>query len=218
MTARVIALSVQNGSGGFAIARLVAEKLGFRYYDWEITLQAADLAGVPPSDVVASERVPGFLERMMRRLGSISAMSIEGSPGLSDPSPAGWNTALQSLSSEDYRKFIEQVIKRLGEAGEAVIVGHAGQHILRDIPGVLKVFIHGSVDMRSKRHAAEQGISMDQAKAAIKQSDKERQTLLKNVYHFEWTDASLYDLTLNTDLMAEPLAVGTIVAAAKAMP
>ena len=67
MPANVVALSVQNGSGGYTIARRVAEALAFRYYDWEITSEAARLAGVSPSEVLASERVPGFFERTMRR-------------------------------------------------------------------------------------------------------------------------------------------------------
>jgi cytidylate kinase len=218
MPANIVALSVQTGSGGYAIARQAAERLGFKYYDWEITLEAARLAGVPPTDVVAAERVPGFLERMMRRLGAISTMTIEGSPGFSDPSPAVWNSALQSLTSDDYRQFIERVVEGLAKTGDAVIVGHAGQHILRNTPGTLKVFVHGSSTIRKNRYAIEQGVSLDDADAAIKQSDKDRRGLLKNVYHFDWTDASYYDLTINTDHLNDDWAIDTIVAAAKAMP
>ena len=218
MPANIVALSVQTGSGGYAIARQAAERLGFKYYDWEITLEAARLAGVPPTDVVAAERVPGFLERMMRRLGAISTMTIEGSPGFSDPSPAVWNSALQSLTSDDYRQFIERVVEGLAKTGDAVIVGHAGQHILRNTSGALKVFVHGTAAVRKTRYAIEQGVSLDEAEAAIKQSDKDRRGLLKNVYHFDWTDASYYDLTINTDHLNDDYAIDAIVGAAKAMP
>ncbi len=218
MSANIVALSVQTGSGGYAIARQAAERLGFKYYDWEITLEAARLAGVPPTDVVAAERVPGFLERMMRRLGAISTMTIEGSPGFSDPSPAVWNSALQSLTSDDYRQFIERVVEGLAQTGDAVIVGHAGQHILRNTPGALKVFIHGSTPVRKNRYAIEQGVSFDDAEVAIRQSDKDRRGLLKNVYHFDWTDASYYDLTVNTDHLTDDYAIEAVVGAAKAMP
>jgi cytidylate kinase len=218
MPANVVSFSVQTGSGGYTIARQVADLLDFKYYDWEITQEAAKLAGVPPSDVVAAERVPGFLERMMRRLGAISTMTIEGSPGFSDPSPAVWNSALQSLTSDDYRQFIERVVEGLAQTGEAVIVGHAGQHILRNTPGVLKVFVHGSTLTRANRYAIEQGVSRDDAEAAIKQSDRDRRNLLKNVYHFDWAEASTYDLTVNTDHLSEDWAIEAIVAAAKAIP
>ena len=61
MPASVISFSVETGSGGFAIARRVSDRLGFRYYDWEITSEAAARAGVSPNEVIAAERVPSFL-------------------------------------------------------------------------------------------------------------------------------------------------------------
>lgn len=218
MPADVIALSVQNGSAGYTIARRVADALSFRYYDWEITSEAARLAGVPPTDVVAAERVPGFFERTMRRLGAISTMTIEGSPGFADPSPEVWSTAIQSLTSDDYRQFIQEVIKQLATDGQVVIVGHAGQHILRERSGTLKGFIHGSLPIRAERHAREQGISLAEAEKALIQSDKDRRNLLRSVYHFDWSDAAMYDLTLNTDHFTEDWAVETIVGAAREMP
>src|SRR4051794_29428583 len=122
MPANVVAMSVQTGSGGFAVAHRVAEGLGFRYYDWEITSEAASRAGVSPTEVIAAERVPGFLERMMRRLGAVSTVSLETSAVFSDPSPDIYSTALQGLTSDDYRQFIEKVVLELGEHGSAVIV------------------------------------------------------------------------------------------------
>lgn len=218
MPANVVSLSVQNGSGGYTIARRVAEALSFRYFDWEVTTEAARLAGVSPSDVLAAERVPGFFERTMRRLGAISSMTMEGGPGFSDPSPAVWSTAIESLTSEDYRQFIEAVVKQLASDGDAVIVGHAGQYILRDRPGVLKGFIHGSLEVRADRHAREQNIGRDEALNLLKQSDKDRRNLLRTVYHLDWADAANYDITLNTDHLSEDWAVETIVAAAREMP
>jgi cytidylate kinase len=155
---------------------------------------------------------------MMRRLGAISTMTIEGSPGFSDPSPAVWNSALQSLTSDDYRQFIESVVEGLAQTGDAVIVGHAGQHILRNTPGVLKVFVHGSPTYRINRYAIEQGVARTEAEAAIKQSDKDRRNLLKTVYHFDWADASQYDLTINTDHLTDDWAIEAVVGATKALP
>jgi cytidylate kinase len=218
MAATVVALSVQNGSGGYTIARRVAEALKFRYYDWEITSEAARLAGVPPTDVAAAQRVPSFFERTMRRLGAMSTMTMEGNPGFTEPSPAIWSTALQSLTSDDYRQFIEEVVKQLGHTGDAVIVGHAGQHILRDQQGVLKAYVHGSLPVRAERYAVEQAITTEEATKMLTQSDKDRRNLLRSVYHFDWSDASLYDLTLNTDRFSEDWCVDALVAAVKEMP
>ena len=73
MTANIVTFSNQTGAGGHAIARAVAEKLRFRYYDWEIISQAAAEAGVSPEvlAVAESEGSPGFLERMMARLAGL---------------------------------------------------------------------------------------------------------------------------------------------------
>lgn len=218
MTASVVALSVQAGSGGFTIAHYVAEQLGLRYYDWEITSEAANRAGVPPAEVRASERVPGFLERMMRRLGAVSTVSIEGGASFADPSPQIWNQAVASLNSDEYRPFIERVVTELADQGNALIVGHAGQYLLRDRPGVLKVFVHGSEPVRAQRLAIEQDTDPQIALANIKQSDKDRADLLKKVYGFNWLDASKYDLTINTDRISVDAAVDAIIAAAKNIP
>ena len=106
----------------------------------------------------------------------------------------------------------------MGTTGDAVIVGHAGQYILRESPGVLKGFIHGSMPIRAERYAVEQNISQDEARKMLTQSDKDRRNLLRTVYHFDWSDASMYDLTVNTDRFSEDWCVDAIVSAAKQVP
>jgi cytidylate kinase len=218
MPANVITLSVLNGSGGYSVAHHVADRMGLRYYDWEITSEAANRAGVAPADVIAAERVPGFFERMMARLGAVSAMTVEGGAGFADPSPAVWDTAIQSFNSDAYRQVIEQVVEELANQGNAVIVGHAGQHILRERSDVLRVFVTGSLTSRSHRLALEQDIDFVKAESLVKQSDKDRRDLLKRLYNFDWLDASRYDLTRNTDHLATEFAGDTIVAAAASLP
>jgi cytidylate kinase len=208
-------MSVQAGSGGFNIAHHVAESLGFRYYDWEVTSEAANRAGVPPAEVEAAERVPGFLERMMRRLGTVSAVSLEGGASFADPLPATWTTAVASMNSDEYRPFIERVVNELADQGHALIVGHAGQYVLRERRGALKVLVHGSEERRAKRLMKEQNLDEKQALTNVRTSDHTRAELLKKVYKFEWLDSSKYDLTINTDTVSQEAAVETIIAAAE---
>ena len=215
MSATVVALSVQTGSGGFALAHQLSEQLGFRYYDWEITSEAAARAGVSPTDVIAAERVPGFIERVMRRLGAASAVSMDGTSVFADPSPAVWTNAIASLDSDSYRPVVERVVLELAEQGDAVIVGHASQYTLRGHAGVLRVLIHGSAEARAERLAEEQSSDVKRAAELIKQSDKDRAELLKRVYHFNWLDANMYDLTINTDQLTIDYATEVIVTAVK---
>jgi CMP/dCMP kinase len=220
MSASTVTFSIQQGSGGYVIARQVADALGFRYYDWEITSEAAKLAGVSPDVVRASERVPSFIERVMQRLASATAISgDETTPAPTiEPPPTMLVSAVQGLTSDDYRQFIERVVHELAERGDAVIVGHAGQAILQGRPGVLKVLLYGSLGQRIERFAKELGVSFDEAAKTIKHSDKERAGLFRKVYHMDWLDAAMYDMAINTDYLAHDFITETVAAGARSLP
>jgi cytidylate kinase len=211
MTAGVVTFSNQMGANGGAIARAVAEKLRYRYYDWEVLSQAAAEAGVSPEvvAVAAAERAPTFIERMMRRLAAAS----EEEPA---PVPAGSRQSI--LSSEDYRQFIEHVVQQLADRGDAVIVGHAGQAILRDRAGVLRVLLTGSLESRAARLSAAQGTPVDQVKETVRQSDRQRADFFRRAYQLDWLGAGSYDVCLNTDRLSTELARDMIVACAREVP
>ncbi len=56
MSRSVICISRTTGAAGEELAKIVADKLGFRYVDDEIVNRAAELAGVSPSVIAESER------------------------------------------------------------------------------------------------------------------------------------------------------------------
>ena len=164
MTANVIALSVQTGSGGFAVAHQVAERLGFRYYDWEITSEAAVRAGVSPNEVIAAERVPGFVERMMRRLGAASAVSVEGGPVFSELSPAAWSTRPAEPDLGRLPPVHRAHRPGARRQGDAVIVGHAGAaHTARHARRRCGSWSTARWSMRAERLAIEQEHRLDEA-------------------------------------------------------
>jgi hypothetical protein len=184
----------------------------FRYYDWEIIARAAQEAGVSPEvlAVATSERPPGFFERVIGRLAGLVA-GEEPPPGT--PPPASL------LNSDDYRQFLENVVRELGSQGESVIVNRASHLILKDTPGVLKVLIHGSIERRSARFAAAQA-SRDLAavRKTIEESDRQRVEYLKRVYHTDSLSSQQFDLAISTDHISQELAVDMIAASAREMP
>jgi cytidylate kinase len=194
MPVKVVTFSVQQGSDGHRIAQLVGQKLGFPYYDNEIVSEAASIAGVSAETVAAAERWPTFIERMLERL----AMTTVVSEGVM-PAPPSNSPSMMMMTSADYRAIIEQVVGNLAERGACVIVGHAGQAILKNTPSVFKVLVAGSVEKRAGRLREERGISEKEALAIIKDSDRQRVDFFKHVYNVDWLDSSLYDMSLNTD-------------------
>ena len=196
MRFRTITFTVQLGSEGHQVASLVAEKLGYRYYDWQVTAEAAKEAGVPSETMLSTERVPSLVNRVVERF-------LAGGPSPSDidglPSAETMSSAIRALTSEDYRYFVEAVVMRLGEEGNAAIVGHASQVLLRGKSDVFRVLICGGEVSRTEKLAKREGSTLKQALKQIKQSDRERLNFFDHYYHVNLLDPALYDLCLNTD-------------------
>src|SRR5918998_3594791 len=107
MTADVATLTVQLGSGGFGLARGLADRVDFRYYDWEVTSQAALEAGVAPDVIASAERVPPLVQRIVERF--LASSFYVGDTPEAGPSSVMVESAIRGMTSDDYRRIIEQV-------------------------------------------------------------------------------------------------------------
>jgi hypothetical protein len=203
-----ITFSAQVGSDGFSIARAVATDLDYRYFDWQITSRASEIGGPSPN---GSNEALG--DRIMGRLSAATVLEEEVPMGLLPPSPVVLKHALQMLTLGDYRTAIENVVRELASQGEVVIVGHASQVVLNDWPGVLKVLVKGSFAQRAARLAAEQRVSQAEATRVVMELDQMRRDFFEKIYHVDWLDSSLYDLTINTDQIPTGTATQMILSA-----
>jgi cytidylate kinase len=190
--ASVITFSVQMGSGGENIARAVAEALNYPYYDREIVNRAAAAVGVNPETVAQAEHWPSLLERLVESLSMTSTVADAMLP----PVPP---SRYMTMTSSDYRHLIERVVEELAQRGHSVIVGHAGQVILKEHPGVFRSLIWGSEEVRADRLSKSSGQSAEDALKALRESDQTRHEFFKHVYDIDWLDSRHYDVTLKTD-------------------
>jgi cytidylate kinase len=187
----------------------VAERLGFRYHDWEITSEAAARAGVPTDVIAGSERAQSFLSRVMDRLLATGVYADD--EELGRLSSATMASAVATLRSREHRSLVERVIVELAHQGNAVIVGHASQVILGYEPGVLKVLLSGSAEGRARRLAEEESRTPEEALKLVNDSDDERRSFFRQVYGADLLNAELYDLVLNLDKFSVEEVVETIV-------
>ena len=111
---------------------------------------------------------------------------------------------------------IEHVIRETAEKGDVVIVAHGGSHPLADRGDVLRVFITSSPDVRQSRLVTDSGLSKSDAGKAVDASDRERAKYLERFYKLKEEQAIHYDVTVNTDNIDDVVAVGLVVAAARA--
>lgn len=196
MAGPVITIARQLGSGGDEVAALVAEQLGIPLLDQEIISQAAREAGVSESAMRASERASSLFSRMLESLGKFGAAGGEAA------ALEGFTSTQLLSTSADFRALLERVLRGMAERGPGVIVGHAGQVTLRDVPGTLHVFIHAPLDYRVAHHARQRSLPAKQAQKEVEESDRERVRFFRTAYSVDWYDLRLYDLVADTSLLS----------------
>lgn len=181
----VITISRQLGSLGFQVGTSVAERLNYRLVWRDLINQAAILAGAP--------------EVALAMFDEFNMLGIEPS----------------AQQFKDYIRVVNEVIREMANEGEIVIIGRAGQVVLKDDPSVLQVRIIAPLAIRIDRVTAERGVSSVAAKAQVQASDRSRRNYLQRFYHVDWDDPALYDLVINTGHMSVNTAAETICQAAK---
>jgi len=208
---QVVSLARSMGSGGDEIARLVADDLGFRLLDQEIIAISAGKAGVTPDVVARVEQTQPFLVRLLEAMGrsGISAMDAGGQVAL--PS----DLALIEGTPERYEALIEETIREAAARKKVVIVGHGASIPLAGSTGVLRLFVTASPENRIERVMHETGVTEDDARKAVTESDKQRRDYLRRFYDVHEELPTLYDLVVNTDLISTRQAVDLIVGVVK---
>jgi hypothetical protein len=185
---------------------MVAEHLGFRYADEEIVTAAARRENLDARELADVERRKSFITRVLDELGK--AGWAETYPGLvAGPSPA--------LADEELlRQLIQQSVHETAAAGSIVIVAHAASIALAGEPGVLRVLITASPDVRASRLGAAQGLDDKAAAKAIAASDAGRASYMKKFYDVSRELPTHYDLVLSTDVLSTDQVADVVVHAA----
>ena len=182
----VIAIGRQFGSGGHDIGKVLAEKLGYDFYDAEIIQMTAGTTGYTPEFVKKNEEIMtnSFLYDLVNQM--------------------YLNTDRQDEAPKD--KIFEaecQVVRNLAKKGNCVIVGRCADYVLRNSGNCLKVFFSAPLVSRIRRVAQRQNISEGEAKATVQKNEKLRADNYRYYTHRMWGAAGNFDLSLNTDLGEE---------------
>jgi cytidylate kinase len=165
----VITISRQMGSLGRQVAEQIARCLNYRVVWREVINEAASRAGVP--------------EVALATIDELDLLGLR--PSAED--------------RKAYHKAVREIVNELAREGNIVIVGRAGQVILRGRPGVLSVRIYAPLELRVARTAQRHNVSEDAARAQVLASDKARTNYLKRYYASRWDDPDLYDVMINTE-------------------
>ena len=182
----VIAIGRQFGSGGHDIGKILAEKLGYDFYDAEIIQMTAGTTGYTPEFIKKNEEI--MTNSLIYDL--VNQMYL--------------NADMQDEAPKD--KIFEaecQVVRNLAKKGNCVIVGRCADYVLRNSGNCLKVFFSAPLVSRIRRVAQRQNISEGEAKATVQKNEKLRADNYRYYTHRMWGAAGNFDLSLNTDLGEE---------------
>ncbi len=167
----VITISRELGSGGHLIGETVAKSMGLKFYDKELIALTAKKSGFDEATVQACEQ------------------SVDGIMMYDDPTQA----AVFHTQSE--------IIKELVAKEPCVIVGRLANFILKERPDCLNVFVYSNRAYRTKNIANKYGISLQEAEAMVKETDKKRRVHCRHFTGYEWGKFSNYHLMIDTSAL-----------------
>ena len=189
---RLITIEREYGSGAAAIAATLAEQLGWKLWDHLLTEEIARIANVHPSAVLRCD------ERMDSRLHRLAKVFWRGSYERSTP------LGSQIFDTDRMVTMMQDIMNRVAEGGNAVIVGRGAPYFLREHPGAFHVFLYAPRAEKIRRTMAE-GHSQAESEELVDFVDRERIAYVKHYFNADWPTRSLYHMMLNTAVGNEPV-------------
>ena len=180
----IVAISDTLGSRGDVMGRELARRLGWQFADRAVIAKAAEQFGEAVGD--------------LRQV--------------TEERPSLWERFTDS--KRRYLLYIEASVFEMAMRDRMVIVGHGAAIMLREIRHALRVRVSAPERDRVERVRQSEGLTENAALGAVRDSDGERASRMRYLYHVDMDDAFLYDLTINSEridvdegvrLMAEAL-------------
>lgn len=177
----IVTISRGTSSGGARLAECLRDRLGLKVISREVVVEAAKTYGVSEDDLQASLQSP----------------------------PGFWDK--QARKRQQYILAVQAALAHRVEGDDVVYHGLAGQLLLRELPGVLKVRLIAPTEQRVRAAMAAHDLSREEAEKFIEKADEDRATWVRRVYDADVTDPRLYDLVLNLGAMSMETATEMVV-------
>lgn len=213
----VVTISRELGSSGTYIALKVAEALGCSCFDQQVIHEIAEKLGkekdqLADFDQETYNRIGVFFQEA---LNSIAQGGLVFHPfGIG---PLDWDSAemfssfpRDSFHEKDYFDVLNQVIKEIASAENAVILGRGACHILKDHSNVRHYRIVANMQDRVQRLTQEQKIEPEKAHELIAAKDKAASSFVYDFFDADWNDPHPYHLVLNSSLIEPQQCVNII--------
>jgi len=184
----IINVGRQLGSGGRAVAQLLAESFNARFYDKELLVLAAKESGFAPEFFEKNDEHKGFLRSLL----NLHTPNIF--PALGEGS--------SFFTQEGLFKFQSDAIRRAAEEpGSCVFVGRCADYVLRDRQDCVNIFVTASMDFRIDHVCERHQCSRDEARRIIEKGEAERASYYNYYTGKKWGAAETYHLAIDASLL-----------------
>jgi len=193
----ILTLEREYGSGANNIGRTVADRLGWKFWDHEITDEIARRLKCKAETVEKhGERLDSMFYRLMKAFmrGSFEAR-VE-------------SDSFDLLDAENLAILFEKVITKIAADGKCVIVGRGAPWFLRERKDAFHVFLYAPYDEKLRRTMV-QGVARREAEHLLETVDRDRAAFIRKYYNKEWPDRHLYNMMLNVS-QGDEFAIETI--------
>jgi cytidylate kinase len=183
----VITISRQFGAGGRTLGEMVADNLGYEFYDNEVIQMVSTKAKVSTDSVAALEKkTSGIFKKLMADIVPKSLKDLMIS------------RKQETIDEEIYVDILQKIITEIAESGNAVIIGRGSQYILKDRDDVFHVLIAADGNDREKFLEEKYDLTHEQAVHAVSQDDRRRANLYRKFNVTDYDQPDRYHLVLNT--------------------
>ena len=182
----VLTISRMFGSGANELGELIAQRLGYSFFNNQLIQMVAQQAKVSTDWVASMEKEAGgkfqkFLSTLVPK--SLMEVILSSDHGLRD--------------EEIYTDMLSQVITKIADEGDAIILGRGSQFILKDRPDTYHLLLVADLENRIGYVQKRFELTKKQAVLAVAMEDKRRVNLYRKFGKVDYNQTDHYHLVLN---------------------
>lgn len=185
----VITIARTYGSGGKTMGRMLAEELGVHYYDRELLRLASDESGINESLFGKAD------EKLVKKTIFHKPKNPESIKVLSPESDA-------FVSNDNLFNYQAKIIKEIAAKESCVIIGRCADYLLADEKNCIRIYCYAPLESCIRRESDLSGLPRKDIIKKIEKIDKYRSDYYSYYTGKEWSDATNYDMCINTASMS----------------
>ncbi len=191
----IITISRETGSGGHTIGQMLAEKLGYRFYDKEIVAEVAKEMNLDEATVLENGETMSDKTYFDRASGYIPF------------------SRKSRIPFDEIKEKQDQLIKKIAEDDNCIIVGRGADDILKNYPNVFHIFIHANMEHRVARVQRHDHVSGQESRIRreLEVKDQSRAMYYNYFTGKKWGRVENYNLCIDTSLFSKTQSMEMII-------